>query len=150
MSLLKQHLRRKNQISSETTSLDVQGAVAGVTRGEFHFDPDRLIEIAKKGEKLDESTIQNICYKAKEIFASEPNVVKLHSPITLVGDIHGQFYDMMELFKIGGELPDTNYLFMGDYVDRGSHSVETITLLLLYKIRYPNRICLLRGNHEQR
>ena len=74
----------------------------------------------------------------------------LHSPITLVGDVHGQFHDVMELFKVGGDIPDTNYLFMGDFVDRGSHSVETITLLMLLKLRYPSRICLIRGNHETR
>ena len=77
-------------------------------------------------------------------------MVSLNSPITCVGDVHGQFYDVIELFRVGGDCPDTNYLFMGDYVDRGSHSVETITLLFILKLRYPNRICLIRGNHETR
>ena len=64
--------------------------------------------------------------------------------------MHGQFYDVLELFKVGGDIPDVNYLFLGDYVDRGAHSVETITLLMILKLRFPNRICLLRGNHETR
>jgi len=68
-------LRRKNKLTSESTSLDVYGVMAGVSKSEFTFDPDKLIETAKRGEKLDESAIQNIYYKAKEIFASEPNVV---------------------------------------------------------------------------
>ena len=95
------------------------------------------MEKARKGEKLSEAAITLICTKVKDIFAKESNVVQLNSPITLVGDVHGQFYDVLELFRVGGDVPDTNYLFLGDYVDRGAHSVETITLLMLLKLRYP-------------
>ena len=123
---------------------------AGKTRSEFSFDIDKYLEKARKGEILDEYVIKLICTKVKEILAAENNVQNLSSPITLVGDVHGQFYDVLEIFKVGGDIPDTNYLFMGDYVDRGAHSVETITLLMILKLRYPNRICLIRGNHETR
>jgi len=86
---------------------------------------------------LPEVAIKVICAKVKEILSQEPNVVPVSSPCTVVGDVHGQFFDLIELFRVGGQVPDTNYLFLGDYVDRGSASVETITYLMLLKLRYP-------------
>ena len=70
------------------------------------------------------------------MLAKESNVQEVKSPVTVCGDVHGQFHDLMELFKIGGRSPDTNYLFMGDYVDRGYYSVETVTLLVCLKVSY--------------
>jgi len=78
------------------------------------------------------------------------NVQSLQSPLTICGDVHGQFFDVRELFKVGGEPPFVSYLFMGDFVDRGFYSVETFLLLLALSVRYPNRVSLIRGNHESR
>jgi len=78
-----------------------------------------------------------LCNLAKEILIEEPNIQQIYSPITICGDIHGQFYDLMELFRVGNDCPRTNYLFMGDFVDRGFYSVETFLLLLALKVRYP-------------
>jgi serine/threonine-protein phosphatase 2A catalytic subunit len=101
-------------------------------------------------ECLSEKECVMLCEKAKQVLASESNVQPVRAPVTVCGDIHGQFYDLKELFRIGGYPPETNYLFLGDYVDRGFHSLETATLMLLYKVRYRDRITLLRGNHESR
>lgn len=113
-------------------------------------DLDRQIEQLRRCEPIKESEVKLLCMKAREILVEEANVQRIDTPVTICGDIHGQFFDLMELFKIGGELPDTNYLFLGDFVDRGYYSVETFLLLIALKVRYPDRIMLIRGNHETR
>lgn len=113
-------------------------------------DLDRQIEQLRRCEYISEPQVKELCLKAREILIEEANVQWVDSPVTICGDIHGQFHDLLELFKVGGPCPDTNYLFMGDFVDRGFYSVETFLLLLALKVRYPDRITLIRGNHESR
>eukprot|EP01071_Lankesteria_metandrocarpae_P001866 Lankesteria_metandrocarpae@DN1939_c0_g1_i1.p1 len=113
-------------------------------------DLDRQLEQLRRCETLKEPEVRALCSKAREILAEESNVQRVDCPVTVCGDIHGQFYDLMELFKIGGEPPQTSYLFLGDFVDRGYYSVETFLYLLALKVRYPDRVTLIRGNHESR
>jgi len=110
----------------------------------------RQIEQLTRCEPISEEQVKRLCLKAREILIEEGNVQVVDSPVTICGDIHGQFFDLMELFKVGGFCPETNYLFMGDFVDRGFYSVETFLLLLALKVRYPERMTLIRGNHESR
>lgn len=125
------------------------------------MEVDGWIEQLMQCRVLSEEQVKSLCDKvghiynsslnqATEIFAAESNVKEVTCPVTVCGDIHGQFHDLIELFQIGGRVPDTNYLFMGDYVDRGYYSVETVSLLVALKVRYPERIGVLRGNHESR
>ena len=99
---------------------------------------------------MEERLLNEICTKAIQAFQRDPMLLAIEAPVTIIGDIHGQFYDLKELFFVGGHPPETNYLFMGDYVDRGFYSLETFLLLLALKVRYQNRMTLLRGNHESR
>lgn len=114
------------------------------------FDISKYLETSKKKEPLEELDFIFLCDYIIELLLEEATVIDLSSPVTICGDIHGQFYDLLKLFQVGGQVPQTKYIFMGDYVDRGYYSLETLTLLLSLKARYPDRIYLLRGNHESR
>ena len=129
---------------------------------------EEAISRLKCHELLSESEISWLCAALKPVLLDESNVVPVSTPVCVVGDIHGQFDDLLEIFRIGGESPSTNYLFLGDFVDRGKRpdcdwsktefdravqghaSVETICLLACLKLRFPQRVTLLRGNHECR
>ncbi|CAK9304355.1 unnamed protein product [Gordionus sp. m RMFG-2023] len=115
-------------------------------------DLDLQIEKLFNCQLISEQEVKSLCSKAREILVQESNVQRVDAPVTICGDVHGQFYDVVDrLFKkSGGLLPKTNYLFLGDFVDRGFYSVETFLLLLALKVRYPDRITLIRGNHESR
>ncbi|KIV93443.1 serine/threonine-protein phosphatase 4 catalytic subunit B [Exophiala mesophila] len=113
-------------------------------------DLDKAIAQLRACRPIPEPQVRELCYKARELLIEEGNVVTVDAPVTICGDIHGQFHDLMELFRVGGDVPDTNYLFMGDFVDRGFYSLESFLLLLCLKVRYPDRITLIRGNHESR
>ncbi|KAI9924664.1 hypothetical protein ASPWEDRAFT_28191 [Aspergillus wentii DTO 134E9] len=97
---------------------------------------------------LKNAEIMAICTAARELFLNQPALLELAAPVKIVGDVHGQYTDLIRLFEMCGFPPTSNYLFLGDYVDRGKQSLETILLLLCYKLKYPENFFLLRGNHE--
>ncbi|GAA5869581.1 hypothetical protein JCM16303_000515 [Sporobolomyces ruberrimus] len=121
------------------------------------FDVDdmisRLLDAGYSGKVTKSVCLKNaeitaICQAAREVFLSQPTLIELSPPVKIVGDVHGQYSDLIRLFEMCGFPPSANYLFLGDYVDRGKQSLETILLLLCYKVKYPENFFLLRGNHE--
>jgi len=112
------------------------------------LDVDSCIETLKGGECVSEKELRQLCQYVSELLMEESNVQPVVSPVTIVGDLHGQFFDLLNLLKVGGWPPSTAYVFLGDFVDRGHNSVETLSLLLCLKLKYPGHVTLLRGNHE--
>ncbi|XP_064551880.1 uncharacterized protein LOC135437750 [Drosophila montana] len=121
----------------------------------FYPNIDEIIRTLETGPRQQERTInlakgdiQAVCRIARETFLNESMCLDISTPICVVGDLHGQFEDLLRIFQNKGSPPHQRYLFLGDYVDRGKNSVETLTLLLSYKVKYPQTVYLLRGNHE--
>jgi serine/threonine-protein phosphatase PP1 catalytic subunit len=92
--------------------------------------------------------IKYLCKEVRKIFIDQPTLLDLCAPMTICGDIHGQYHDMLRIFRLWGLPPTQNYLFLGDYVDRGQNNIETVCLGFAYKIKYPENFFMLRGNHE--
>ncbi|KAH9362978.1 hypothetical protein HPB48_014240 [Haemaphysalis longicornis] len=108
-----------------------------------------LLEVRRGAAmRLTEHEMRDLCLKSRELFLRQPALLELVAPLKILGDIHGQYRDLLELFDFGGSPEETCYLFLGDYVDRGKQSLETMCLLLAYKLKYPEKFFLLRGNHE--
>jgi serine/threonine-protein phosphatase PP1 catalytic subunit len=120
------------------------------------IDVDNILErlLAVRGNKpgktvdLKEEEIKYLIDKSLPLFKESKMLIELEAPLRVCGDIHGQYYDLLRIFEHCGYPGEYNYLFLGDYVDRGKQSIESICLLLTYKIKYPTKVHLLRGNHE--
>lgn len=151
--------------SESASSSPVLTSPPSYTNAKLDFDIDdvisRLVKAGKRGvsnkfkdrkakDKLPLSTseIKSVLARSRLIFMDQPTLLQLSPPVKIVGDIHGQYHDLIRIFNSCGYPPQTNYLFLGDYVDRGYKSLELILLLLSYKIKYPENFFMLRGNHE--
>lgn len=156
-------VKRENSInpvaqSPTNGSFNKEEASAGVAMSEIKdIDLDdfikRLLDAAYAGKVTKSVCLKNaeilaICQRAREVFLSQPALLELDAPVKIVGDVHGQYTDLIRMFEMCGFPPSANFLFLGDYVDRGKQSLETILLLLCYKLKFPENFFLLRGNHE--
>jgi serine/threonine-protein phosphatase PP1 catalytic subunit len=147
-------LRKQNQFNLDSIIWDDSSRDGLNRRASVDLDDmiSRLLEMghSKPTKKfcLDNTEILSICSAARNLFLSQPVLLELNAPIHIVGDIHGQYTDLLRIFEMSGDPSTSNYLFLGDYVDRGKQSLETILLLLCYKLKYPETFFLLRGNHE--
>lgn len=121
-------------------------------RKQTSLHPEDIMKKFKNQQRLELGEAMEILNTARNILSKEPNILRIEAPVIACGDIHGQFYDLLNLLEEGGRPNDQGnfpqYLFLGDYVDRGSFSCEVIFTLLALKIAYPDKIHLLRGNHE--
>ena len=113
----------------------------------------KKLKKARRGSICQELNIKEdecnyVIDKSYEILQKEDSLLKIEAPLYICGDIHGQYYDLLRVFDILNYPPQSTFLFLGDYVDRGKQSLECLLLLLSLKIKYPDKIFLLRGNHE--
>jgi diadenosine tetraphosphatase ApaH/serine/threonine PP2A family protein phosphatase len=112
----------------------------------------KLLNVGEVGGRLTQTVtaleLQQLCVMAREVFKRQSSLIEVDPPITVVGDMHGQYSDLLRIFHNSGFPDVTNYVFLGDYVDRGRQSLETIALLFCYKVKHPDTFFLLRGNHE--
>jgi hypothetical protein len=114
-------------------------------------DPKELIERFRRQERMELGEAMALINRARDVLSRESNVLKLEAPVIAVGDIHGQYYDLLNMLNVGGDplVTSSKYVFLGDYVDRGSFSCEVMLTLLAYKVACPDKIWLIRGNVSQ-
>jgi serine/threonine-protein phosphatase 2B catalytic subunit len=104
----------------------------------------------QKEGKISKQDACAIIKQTTKILSYEPNLLQISDPVVIIGDIHGQYYDLLKILELGGKFTEMNYLFLGDYVDRGAFSIEVLLLLYSIKLNFPSSVFLLRGNHECR
>jgi serine/threonine-protein phosphatase PP1 catalytic subunit len=145
------------ELATGSDLMMIEGDTTATVGWESHAPPvhdidqiiAKLVEVKdKEMVVLPEADILWLARTAKDVFQRQPMFLELDPPLKVLGDIHGQYSDLLRMFTFCGFPPESNYLLLGDYVDRGRQSLETICLLFAYKIKYPDNIFLLRGNHE--
>lgn len=121
----------------------------------LHINLDQIIQTLEAGFRggrshvqIERNDLEFICLLAREVLLEDPMCLQIRAPVCIVGDLHGQYEDLLRIIRTKGSPTHQRYLFLGDYVDRGKNSLETMTLLLCYKLKYPINVYLLRGNHE--